>query len=72
MQNKATKPDEAKSDQVGEIMATPGLAEALDNDRFKQFLDHIPVAIAVSELHPSETITYANLEFENNSLYLAY
>lgn len=50
--------------QVGEILSTPGLAEALESDRFKQFLDHVPVAIAVSELHPSETITYANLEFE--------
>ena len=40
------------------------LADALESDRFKQFLDHVPVAIAVSELHPSETVTYANLEFE--------
>jgi two-component sensor histidine kinase len=46
------------------ILATPGLAEALDSDRFKQFLDHVPVAIAVAELRPSETITYCNLEFE--------
>jgi two-component sensor histidine kinase len=51
-------------DQIGEIMATADLAEALASDRFKQFLDHVPVAIAVSELHPSESITYANLEFE--------
>jgi len=50
--------------QVGEIMATPALADALGDDRFKQFLDHVPVAIAVSELQPSEAITYANLEFE--------
>ena len=26
--------------------------DALENDRFKQFLDHVPVAVAVSELHP--------------------
>lgn len=49
--------------QASDLLATPGLAEALDSDRFKQFLDHVPVAIAVSELHPSEAITYANLEF---------
>lgn len=49
---------------VDRLIATPGLAEALDSERFKQFLDHVPVAIAVSELSPSETITYANLEFE--------
>ncbi len=45
-------------------METPGLADALESERFKQFLDHVPVAIVVSELLPSEIITYANLEFE--------
>ena len=40
------------------------VADAMEDDRFKQFLDHIPVAVAVSELHPSETVTYANLEFQ--------
>ncbi len=52
------------SAQVEELLATPGLAEALESDRFKQFLDHVPVAIAVAELRPSEAITYCNLEFE--------
>ena len=52
------------AEQVGALLDTPNLAQALDNERFKQFLDHVPVAVAVSELHPSETITYANLEFE--------
>lgn len=47
-----------------EILETPHLADALESDRFKQFLDHIPVAVAVAELRPSECITYANLEFE--------
>lgn len=46
------------------ILDTPDLASALESDRFKQFLDHVPVAIAVAELLPSERITYANLEFE--------
>lgn len=50
--------------QVGQLLDTPGLADALESERFKQFLDHMPVAIAVSELSPSERITYANLEFE--------
>ena len=62
MQNDPLKP--SASEQVSDILSNPHLAEALDNDRFKQFLDHIPVAIGVSELHPSESITYANLEFE--------
>jgi two-component sensor histidine kinase len=52
------------ADRVEQLLETPRLADALESDRFKQFLDHVPVAIAVSELQPSETITYANLEFE--------
>ncbi|HVR90801.1 MAG TPA: histidine kinase dimerization/phosphoacceptor domain -containing protein [Novosphingobium sp.] len=56
--------DSGESVDVGQILATPKLADALESDRFKQFLDHIPLAIAVSELHPSEKITYCNLEFE--------
>ena len=52
------------NEDVERLVATPGLADALESDRFKQFLDHVPVAIAVSELGPSETITYCNFEFE--------
>lgn len=51
------------ADQVVALMDTADLANVLGSDRFKQFLDHVPVAIAVSELHPSEVVTYANLEF---------
>lgn len=61
-------PDDDASDEapkeVEHLLDTPNLADALESDRFKQFLDHVPVAIAVSELHPSEAVTYANLEFE--------
>jgi two-component sensor histidine kinase len=39
----------------------------LDSDHFKQFLDHVPVAIAVAELKPTERVIYANLEFERLS-----
>jgi len=57
-----------ESEEVGDpaehILETPGLADALESERFKQFLDHVPVAVAVSELRPSEVITYANIEFE--------
>jgi len=52
------------AEKVESLLETPRLADALESDRFKQFLDHVPVAIAVSELQPSETISYANLEFE--------
>jgi two-component sensor histidine kinase len=56
--------DQADADRVETLLETPHLADALESSRFKQFLDHVPVAIAVSELQPSETISYANLEFE--------
>jgi len=46
------------------LSETPNLASALESNRFKQFLDHVPFAVAVAELSPSETITYANLAFE--------
>ncbi|WP_304177073.1 sensor histidine kinase [Phenylobacterium aquaticum] len=49
--------------QVERLMDTPDLATALDSDQFKQFLDQVPVAIAVAELTPSERIVYANEEF---------
>ncbi|MEP7316685.1 MAG: sensor histidine kinase [Sphingomicrobium sp.] len=52
------------AENVEHLLATPGLSDALESDRFKQFLDHVPVAIAVSELSPSEVITYCNFEFE--------
>ncbi len=50
-----------------EMLGAPDLALALNSDRFKQFLDHIPFAIAVAALHPQERVTYANLEFERLS-----
>jgi two-component sensor histidine kinase len=53
--------------QVEDLLDTPDLANALENDRFKQFLDHVPVAIAVSELRVPECVIYANIEFERLS-----
>ncbi len=47
-----------------QFLETTDLAVALESDRFKQFLDQVPVAIAVSELTPTERIVYANLEFQ--------
>jgi two-component sensor histidine kinase len=49
---------------VEQLLDTPQLAVALESDQFKLFLDQVPVAIAVSELNPSERVVYANLEFE--------
>jgi PAS domain S-box-containing protein len=39
-------------------------ATSLEPDRFRQFLDHVPFAIAVAELSPVEQIIYVNIEFE--------
>jgi two-component sensor histidine kinase len=58
---------EALADSAEQLIETPGLAGVLESDRFKQFLDQIPVAIAVSELGPIEKVVYANLEFERLS-----
>jgi PAS domain S-box-containing protein len=52
---------------VEQLLDTPDLAHALESERFKQFLDHMPVAIAVSELCAPECVIYANLEFERLS-----
>jgi two-component sensor histidine kinase len=46
------------------LLDTADLAQALGSDHFKQFLDHLPVAIAVSELRDPECVVYANREFE--------
>ena len=46
------------------VLDSPDLARALDSEQFKLFLDSVPVAIAVSELHPVERVIYANGEFE--------
>lgn len=55
--------DDEKSGPA-QLLNTPNLSDALESDRFKQFLDHVPFAVIVSELQPTERITYANLEFE--------
>jgi PAS domain S-box-containing protein len=52
---------------VENLLDTPDLAQALESERFKQFLDHMPVAIAVSEVRAPECVVYANLEFERLS-----
>jgi len=50
-----------------DLLGAADLAQSLGSDRFKQFLDHIPFAIAVAELRASERVTYVNLEFERLS-----
>jgi two-component sensor histidine kinase len=62
-----TVSDEVSNGQLNQLLDTADLADALESDHFKQFLDHIPIAIAVSEVLPperSESIVYVNMEFE--------
>ncbi len=56
--------DTTPSETAEHLSETPNLASELETDRFKQFLDHMPFAVAVSDLDPVETITYANIGFE--------
>ncbi|HEX8308691.1 MAG TPA: histidine kinase dimerization/phosphoacceptor domain -containing protein [Allosphingosinicella sp.] len=65
MQETKAAGDEPKP--VETLLDTPDLAHALESERFKQFLDHMPVAIAVSELCAPECVIYANIEFERLS-----
>ena len=56
-----------ETDKVESLIESPGLAGALESEQFKTFLDHVPIAIAVSQLLDPEVIVYANPEFERVS-----
>ncbi len=58
---------DTQPEHLERLLDNPDLADALESDRFKQFLDRLPVAIAVSELKSDERIVYANIEFERLS-----
>ncbi|CAN5207475.1 histidine kinase dimerization/phosphoacceptor domain -containing protein [soil metagenome] len=64
---KMSKFPEEPENAVEDLLGSPGLAVALETDRFKQFLDRMPIAVAVSELNPVERVVYANLAFERLS-----
>jgi len=49
---------------MDQLLDGPDLAEALESDLFKQFLDQVPFAIAVSKLNPVERVVYANIQFQ--------
>lgn len=56
---------EPAANSVDELLASPELAKAVENDEFKRFLDHVPVAIAVSKAASGEPrIVYVNRAFE--------
>ncbi|MGF1625266.1 MAG: sensor histidine kinase [Alphaproteobacteria bacterium] len=59
--------DDEDAKQVADLLDAPHLADALESGRFRQFLDQIPIAIAVAELKDGERIVYANPMFEQVS-----
>jgi PAS domain S-box-containing protein len=54
-------------DRIETLMTTPDLADALDSQQFRRFLDQVPIALIVSEIREGEHIVYANPEFEHLS-----
>jgi two-component sensor histidine kinase len=59
--------EEGKADKVEELLATPNLADALESEQFRRFLDQVPIAIVVAEMKARERIVYANPGFEKLS-----
>jgi PAS domain S-box-containing protein len=59
--------DDGQTEQVEALLTTPHLADALESEQFRHFLDQVPIAIAVSEMKAEERIVYANPEFEKVS-----
>jgi two-component sensor histidine kinase len=50
---------------VEDFLGTPELAKAVESDEFKQFLDHVPIAILVSRVRGTQArIVYCNPFFE--------
>ena len=56
-----------KAEQIEALLDSPDLANALESEQFKKFLDQVPIAISVAELRSREVIVYANPEFERLS-----
>jgi PAS domain S-box-containing protein len=53
------------SDQVDQILGSSKLVSAIENDRYKHLLDHVPVAVSVSRgAGDSQRVVYANKAFE--------
>jgi two-component sensor histidine kinase len=55
----------ASSQQVGQILGSSKLVLAIESDRYKHLLDHVPVAVAVSRGSGAEQrVVYANKAFK--------
>ena len=54
-----------QSPSLEDLLTSPELARAVESDEFKQFLDHVPVAILVSRVRGKQAcIVYCNPAFE--------
>lgn len=59
--------EDDNAEQAKALVNTPNLADALESEQFRRFLDQVPIAIIVSEIKDAERIVYANPEFEKVS-----
>jgi PAS domain S-box-containing protein len=59
-----TYTDNGEAEAVEKLLATPHLADALNSEHFRRFLDQVPIAILISEIKKDERIVYANPRFE--------
>ena len=58
--------DGIPSQQVDQLLGSPRLAHAIESDRYKHLLDHVPVAVAVSRgSGADQRVVYANKAFES-------
>src|SRR5215217_5932142 len=57
---------EEATNQIADLLGSPELIQAVENEEYKQFLDHVPIAIAVSKgSGAGQHITYWNHGFED-------
>lgn len=56
-----------ETETVDALLTSPDLADALESEPFRRFLDRVPIAIVVAEVKDGERIAYANPEFETLS-----
>ena len=64
---KETREEAGNAEQVEALLATKDLADALESEPFRRFLDQVPIAIIISRMLDPERIVYANPEFEKLS-----
>jgi PAS domain S-box-containing protein len=63
--NEGEEPSAQATQQVNDLFDSVELANAVETEEFKHFLDYVPIAIAVSKhLRGEQRIVYANTAFE--------